>query len=130
MPWLVEFRSLEQPGATRLRSFLRAKAFSDTRSEVGHRISVGIGKIRRFQELSYEEWPEWESNPRHADFQGVSGLSAECGERLSILQQGLTFYGIVAQHQLELSRNVEFRYFSGTESGKRIRPVRERVAPP
>ena len=37
------------------------------------------------------QWPERESNPRHADFQGVSGRSVEiCGEPLGAFQQRLT----------------------------------------
>jgi hypothetical protein len=63
MPWLVEIRSLDQHHATRLRSFLRAKAFSGTRSEIRPPNLDGISKIKRIQELSYEEWPERESNP-------------------------------------------------------------------
>jgi hypothetical protein len=50
-------------------------------------------------------------NPRHADFQGVSGLSAENrGERLDIFQQGHTVRSMVAQHQPEPFRNAESRY--------------------
>jgi hypothetical protein len=63
-------------------------------------------------------------DPRHADFQGVSGQSTEsCGERFSILQQDLTFRVIVAQQQPELSRYVEFRYFSGTNPVRESRPI-------
>jgi hypothetical protein len=51
MPWLVDFRSLDQPGATRLRLFPRAKAFSGTRSEVrppnlgGHQQGKALSRI-------------------------------------------------------------------------------------
>jgi hypothetical protein len=38
-----------------------------------------------------------ESNPRHADFQGVRSLSAEiCRERLDTFQQGLTVRSMLA----------------------------------
>jgi hypothetical protein len=41
------------------------------------------------------------------------------GERLDIFQRGLTVFSMVAQHRPEPSRNAEFRYYSGTKSGKR-----------
>jgi len=55
-------------------------------------------------------------NPRHADFQGVSGSSAEIpGERLNHFLHTLTICRRVAQHQPVPYNNVEFRYYSGTD---------------
>jgi hypothetical protein len=62
-------------------------------------------------EGSYDEWPERESNPRHADFQGVSGRFFQvCPDRLATVQQRLPTGPWSIEHDRELLNTAEFRY--------------------
>jgi hypothetical protein len=79
--------------------------------EVGRRTPAPQADTNDCRLLRYSEWPERESNPRHADFQGVGDRSTEAnGEPLGTFQQRLTSRCGLVQHRPAPSRCGEFRY--------------------
>jgi hypothetical protein len=63
MPWLVESGHLISWRNSAEIVPKERQRFQVLGAKYDHRVSMAISKVKRFQELSYEEWPERESNP-------------------------------------------------------------------